>query len=79
MPQLTRKMNNLAAVPTIASVTACSSRGAKQLIRFSDGSMFTAAAFENHRTRDSTWPARSSFSKGMAPALPEWSDNLLIL
>jgi len=52
MPQLTRKMNNLAAVPTIASVTACSSRrGAKQLIKFSNGSMFIAAAFEIQRPR----------------------------
>ena len=60
-------------------VTACSSRrGAKQLIRFSNGSMFIAAAFENQRSGILTWPARSSFRKGLAPALPEWSDSLLI-
>jgi hypothetical protein len=41
--------------------------------------MFIAAAFEIQRPRILTWPARSSFSKGMAQALPEWSDSLLIL
>lgn len=37
-------------VPTIVSVTACSSGGAKEPIRFSNGSMLVIAAFKDHRT-----------------------------